>query len=121
MSQITASSVIPVHAAPQGQPGEGWIRPGTVEHRRAGTALFLAGFASFSLIYCVQPLLPSFAEDFGIGAARSSLALSLTTGLLAFSIMVAGALSQAVGRRELMFASMLLAACLLYTSPSPRD
>jgi MFS transporter, YNFM family, putative membrane transport protein len=112
MSQITASSVIPVHAAPQGQPGEGWIKPGTVEHRRAGTALFLAGFASFSLIYCVQPLLPSFAEDFGIGAARSSLALSLTTGLLAFSIMVAGALSQAVGRRELMFASMLLAAAL---------
>lgn len=112
MSQITASSVIPVHPAPQGQPGEGWIRPGMVEHRRAGTALFLAGFASFSLIYCVQPLLPSFAEDFGIGAARSSLALSLTTGLLAFSIMVAGALSQAVGRRELMFASMLLAAAL---------
>ena len=99
MSQLTASSVIPAQAMPKGQTAEGWIRSGTAEHRRAGTAFFLAGFASFSLIYCVQPLLPSFAEDFGIGAARSSLALSLTTGLLAFSIMVAGARSQAVGRR----------------------
>lgn len=85
---------------------------GTPEYKRAGMALFLAGFASFSLLYCVQPLLPSFAIAFSITPAESSLALSLTTGLLAFSILLAGAYSQALGRRGLMFGSMMLAAIL---------
>ncbi|MDQ0510708.1 MFS transporter [Ancylobacter amanitiformis] len=97
----------PVMGAPVG-----WIRAGTAAYRRAGLALFLAGFASFSLIYCVQPLLPAFAQSFSLSPAESSLALSLTTGLLAFSIVLAGAFSQMLGRRGLMFGSMLLAALL---------
>ncbi|MDR1934943.1 MAG: MFS transporter [Candidatus Accumulibacter sp.] len=87
-----------------------WIRFGSAEYRHAGLALFLAGFACFSLIYCVQPLLPAFAGDFGVGPAESSLALSLTTGPLAVSIVLAGAFSQALGRRGLMFCSLALAA-----------
>ncbi len=74
----------------------GFIRHGTREHRRAGLALFLLGFASFSLIYCVQPLLPAFAASFGVSPAESSLVLSLTTGFLAVSILLAGAFSQAL-------------------------
>lgn len=89
-----------------------WISRGTPEYRRAGAALFLAGFASFSLLYCVQPLLPAFARTFSITPAESSLALSLTTGLLAVSILLAGAYSQALGRRGLMFGSMAMAAIL---------
>jgi len=85
---------------------------GTPEYLRTQIALFLAGFASFSLIYCVQPLLPAFSQSFGISAAHSSLALSLTTGLLAVAIVLAGAFSQALGRRGLMFISMALAAVL---------
>lgn len=87
-----------------------WIRRGTADYRNCGYALFLLGFASFSLIYCVQPLLPQFARGFGLSPAESSLALSLTTGLLAVSIVLAAAFSQALGRRGLMFASMSLAA-----------
>ena len=87
-----------------------WIQLGSAEYRNAGWALFLAGFASFSLIYCVQPLLPAFADTFGVSPAESSLALSLTTGLLAVAIVMAGAFSQALGRRGLMFCSMFLAA-----------
>ncbi|CAM3906665.1 MFS transporter [Paracidovorax anthurii] len=93
-------------------PAATWVRRGTPEYARAGLALFLLGFASFSLIYSVQPLLPAFAASFGIGPAESSLALSLTTGWLAVSIVLAGAFSQALGRRGLMFASMALAALL---------
>lgn len=89
-----------------------FISRGTREYLHAEIALFLAGFASFSLIYCVQPLLPAFAQSFGISPVQSSLALSLTTGLLAVSIVLAGAFSQALGRRGLMFASMALAAGL---------
>ncbi|WP_321797250.1 MFS transporter [Caballeronia sp. J97] len=79
-------------------------------YRRIAIALFLAGFSTFSLLYCVQPLLPAFAREFDIGAAASSLSLSLSTGCLAVSILCAGALSERVGRRGLMFASMTSAA-----------
>ena len=75
-------------------------------------ALFLAGFSTFSLIYCVQPLLPEFSRDFALTPATSSLALSVTTGCLAVSIMLAGALSEALGRRGLMFFSISGAAVL---------
>ncbi|GGF45259.1 MFS transporter [Azorhizobium oxalatiphilum] len=89
-----------------------FIRRGTAEYRRAGLALFLAGFASFSLLYCVQPLLPDFARSFGVSPAESALALSLTTGMLAVAILIASVFSQAWGRRGLMFGSMLFGAAL---------
>jgi YNFM family putative membrane transporter len=72
----------------------------------------MAGFATFSLIYCVQPLLSEFAREFRIDAAVSSLALSATTGALAISILAMGAFSETLGRRGLMFASMCAAALL---------
>jgi YNFM family putative membrane transporter len=91
-------------------PASRWIQSGSAEYRKAEWALFCAGFASYSQIYCVQPLLPAFVETFGVSPAESSLALSLTTGLLAISIVLAGAFSQALGRRGLMFCSILLAS-----------
>ncbi|MGI4799288.1 MAG: MFS transporter, partial [Janthinobacterium lividum] len=75
-------------------------------------ALFLAGFATFSLIYCTQPLLPVFCAEFGISPATSSLSVSLTTGFLAVSILCAAAGSESLGRRGLMAASISVAATL---------
>jgi YNFM family putative membrane transporter len=80
--------------------------------RRINLALFLAGFGTFSLLYCVQPLLPLLAEEFGVGAGQASLAVSLATGLLAISIFCAGALSESWGRKGLMFASLCAASVL---------
>ncbi|MEQ4575501.1 MAG: MFS transporter [Gammaproteobacteria bacterium] len=79
---------------------------------RIRIALFLAGFATFSLLYSVQPLLPEFAREFGVDAATSSLPLSLATGALALAIFCAGAVSENLGRRGLMFVSIALAALL---------
>ncbi|PPC74055.1 MFS transporter, partial [Pokkaliibacter plantistimulans] len=89
-----------------------WISKGTKTYRQVEIALFLAGFASFSLIYCVQPLLPAFAHSFQLSPGASSLALSLTTGFLAMSILMTGALSQSLSRKSLMFTSMALAGVL---------
>lgn len=88
------------------------VATGTAEFRRMSLALFLGGFSTFSLLYCVQPLLPEFVATFHVSPAESALALSLTTAMLAVAIMVAGAFSQALGRRGLMFGSMALAAIL---------
>jgi YNFM family putative membrane transporter len=85
---------------------------GDPAYRRVNVALVLSGFATFSLLYSVQPLLPIFAQDFAVDAAESSLALSLTTGCLAFAILGAAALSEIVGRRSLIFASLAAASIL---------
>ncbi|WFR95494.1 MFS transporter [Rhizobium tumorigenes] len=93
---------------------------GTPEYKRASLALFLSGFSTFSLLYCVQPLMPVFAHDFGVSPAASSLSLSLSTGFLAFAIFIAAAISEGVGRRSLMFASLLGAAlCTLGCAIAP--
>ncbi len=89
-----------------------WTRRGTPPYRRINAALFLAGLATFSLLYCVQPLLPVLSAAFRVGAAQSSLAVSLTTGFLAVSILVAGGLSDRLGRKRVMTASLLSAALL---------
>ncbi len=102
---------LPVQSvAPTAEPV--WIRRGAPEYRRVGLALFLVGLASFSLIYCVQPLLPEFSTSYGVTPSESALALSLTTGFLAFSILGAGVVANFFDRRWLIFSSMTLAAIL---------
>lgn len=89
-----------------------YIERGTAAFRRTNLALFSAGFSTFALLYCVQPLLPVFSREFGISAAESSLSLSLTTGMLAASVLIAGALSEAWGRKSVMVVSLFAAAIL---------
>ncbi|WP_242010625.1 MFS transporter [Acetobacter musti] len=82
------------------------------EYRRASLALFLSGFATFSLLYCVQPLLPVFSDAFGITPASSSLSLSVSTISLAIAILFAAPLAERFGRRELIFAALLASSVL---------
>ncbi len=96
------------------------LRRGTRTYRLASLALFLAGFATFAALYCVQPLLPIFAREFDRSPSQSSLALSLSTGFLACAIFLAAPVSERLGRRGLMFCSMSLAAlCNLAAALSP--
>lgn len=85
---------------------------GSAGYRRATLALFCAGFATFAMLYCVQPLLPSLAAHFRVSAASSSLALSLTTLSLALCLLVSGALAESWGRKPVMAAALGLAAML---------
>jgi YNFM family putative membrane transporter len=102
---VTAAGEVPREVAVK-------IEHGTPAFWRTNFALFAAGFATFALLYCVQPLMPLFSADFGVSAAGASLALSLTTGLLAVSMLAAGGLSEAMGRKPIMVASLLLSAIL---------
>jgi MFS transporter, YNFM family, putative membrane transport protein len=89
------------------------IHHGTPAFRRTNLALFAAGFATFGLLYCVQPLMPEFSRDYGVSEAGAAMSLSLTTGVLAFAMLVAGALSDAWGRKSVMVASLLSSALLV--------
>lgn len=93
-----------------------FIHHGTRAFRRVNLALFAAGFATFGLLYCVQPLLPEFSRDYGVGEAASALSLSLTTFVLAFGMLFAGALSDAWGRKPIMVGSTLASALLVLAS-----
>ncbi|ATH82979.1 MFS transporter [Ectopseudomonas mendocina] len=85
---------------------------GSAGYRRATLALFCAGFATFAMLYCVQPLLPLLAAHFRVSAASSSLALSLTTLSLALCLLISGALAESWGRKPVMAAALGLAALL---------
>lgn len=92
------------------------IEKGSVEFRRTNLAMFAAGFSTFALLYCVQPLMPVFSHEFGISAAESSLSLSLTSGFLAVAMLIASSLSEAWGRKPVMVASLLASALLTVVS-----
>jgi len=102
-----------VAPSPEGGREAPYIHHGTPAFRRTNLALFAAGFATFGLLYCVQPLMPEFSRDYGVSEAGAALSLSLTTGVLAFAMLFAGALSDAWGRKALMVASLLASALLV--------
>ncbi|MEN5425860.1 MFS transporter [Stenotrophomonas pennii] len=97
------------------------IEQGTAAFRRTAVALFLAGFSTFGLLYTVQPLLPEFSRHFGVSAANSALALSLSTGLLAVMMLIAGLVSDRVGRRNVMITALLASTVLSAASALVTD
>ncbi|MEV4324446.1 MFS transporter [Microbispora rosea] len=92
--------------------------PGTAGYRRVVVALFAAGVATFALLYSTQAILPELAAQFGVSTAESTLSVSLTTLGLGVALLVAGPLSDVVGRTRLIHLSLtasavVAAACAL--------
>ncbi|SDE80379.1 MFS transporter, YNFM family, putative membrane transport protein [Massilia sp. PDC64] len=79
---------------------------------RTNRALFFGGFSCFALLYCVQPLMPLLAHDFGLTPAQSSLSLSLSTGALAVSLLFSSVLSDRLGRKSMMVVALVVAALM---------
>lgn len=78
--------------------------------------LFLAGFAVFSSLYCVQPMMPMFAQFFQISPTHSSFPLSFSTIALAVGLLFAGLISDRYGRKQIMVISLFSTAILLILS-----
>ena len=87
-------------------------RPGDPGLRRAALALLLAGIAVFALLYSTQPLLPELSTDFGVSPAAATLSVSLSTLTLAIGLLVAGPLSERIGRTPLVHASLAASSLL---------
>jgi MFS transporter, YNFM family, putative membrane transport protein len=97
-----------------------FIETGTTEYKKASIALFLGGFVTFSILYTTQPLMPVFAKEFNVTAAQSSLALSLSTGILAIVMLFAASLSDSFGKKKIMMVSLILTSFLgILTALSP--
>jgi YNFM family putative membrane transporter len=102
----------PVAATPRYAP----IRAGTPEFRHTNRALFLGGFSTFSLLYCVQPLMPLFSKEFGLSPMQSSWSLSASTAALAICLLFASALSDSIGRKGLMCCALMISALMTIAS-----
>jgi YNFM family putative membrane transporter len=72
-------------------------------------ALFLAGVATFALLYSTQALLPLVSSGFGATASAASWTVSGATGALALFVLPMSALSERFGRRTVMTASLAVA------------
>ena len=96
--------------AASGSPAWSGYALGEPGYRRIIVALFAAGVATFALIYSTQALLPEFPRAFGISAAQSTLSVSLTTVGLGIALLVAGPLSEVVGRTRLIHVSLAASA-----------
>ena len=75
-------------------------------------SLFLGGFSSFSILYCVQSILPIFSKKFDLTAAESSLSLSAATATMAIGTLFIGPLSDKIGRKPIMSFALLIASVL---------
>lgn len=73
-------------------------------------SFFMVGLATFALLYFVQPILPILSKEFSVTPATSSLALSLSTGLMACGLLITGPLSDAFGRKNVMVIALFCAA-----------
>ena len=90
----------------------GSVTSGTKRYRQINLAFFAAGFVTFITLYDVQPLLPVFSKEFGLPAALGSLPLSIATCALAITMLFAGTVSETLGRKRVMVASLVLTSSL---------
>ncbi|MDH6624922.1 YNFM family putative membrane transporter [Streptomyces sp. LBL] len=98
---VAASSVPPVV--------DSRVTPGGPGYRRMSFALFLAGVATFALLYSTQALLPLISGEFGVAASEASWTVAAATGGLALFVLPMSALSERFGRRTIMTASLAVA------------
>jgi YNFM family putative membrane transporter len=96
-------------------------RPAASPYRRTNRALFFGGFSCFALLYCVQPLMPLLAQDFGLTPAQSSLSLSLPSAALGLSLLASSVISDRVGRKNLMVVALVVAAVMMVLSSFARS
>src|SRR3954468_16917238 len=78
------------------------LTPGGPGYRRMSFALFLAGVATFALLYSTQALLPLISSGFGVSASAASWTVAAATGGLAVFVLPMSALSERFGRRTVM-------------------
>ena len=105
------TAVAPRPADPEPAPlNDMWIEKGTPAFMKTVLALFSGGFATFALLYCVQPMMPLLSQEFSINAAQSSLVLSVSTAMLAFGLLITGPISDRIGRKPVMVFALVCAA-----------
>ena len=80
--------------------------------QRASLSVFLAGLATFAMLYEPQALLPELARAFDVSPAGSTLSISVSTVSLAVGLLVLGPVSDRRGRTGILQLSLATSAVL---------
>lgn len=107
-TSVDAVPTVPAAASPS----DSLMAPGGPGYRRMSFALFLAGVATFALLYSTQALLPLISGEFGVSASDASWTVAAATGGLALFVLPMSALSERYGRRTVMTGSLAVAVTL---------
>ncbi|MEU9664929.1 MFS transporter [Streptomyces bobili] len=110
-TSVDAVPTVPAAASPR-SPHDSLMAPGGPGYRRMSFALFLAGVATFALLYSTQALLPLISGEFGVSASDASWTVAAATGGLALFVLPMSALSERYGRRTVMTGSLAVAVTL---------
>jgi len=111
------SSALPT-APLSSQPAEAGAGPnariaaGTPAFWATARAMFVGGFATFAMLYGLQPLMPMFSDEFALSPAAASGVVSAATGAIALMLIPASLLADRLGRKPLMNAALFAAALL---------
>ncbi|MGA5035932.1 MFS transporter [Streptomyces capoamus] len=106
----SAPAAVTAPASPVPAPdSDSRLTPGGPGYRRMSLALFLAGVATFALLYSTQALLPLISGEFGVAASEASWTVAAATGALALFVLPMSALSERFGRRAVMTGSLAVA------------
>ncbi|MCF3962361.1 MFS transporter [Streptomyces fuscigenes] len=88
------------------------LSPGRPGYRRLSLALFVAGLATFALLYSTQALLPAVSGGLHVSPGDASWTVAAATGALAVAVVPLSALSERFGRRSMMTASLVVAVAV---------
>ncbi|MEU6239758.1 MFS transporter [Streptomyces sp. NPDC047024] len=110
-SEAVAPTQVP-EAIVAAEAADSRMTPGGPGYRRMSLALFLAGVATFALLYSTQALLPLISDDLGVAAGEASWTVAAATGGLALFVLPMSALSERFGRRTVMTASLAVAVAV---------
>jgi len=99
----------------------GRLEVGTAGFRRTARAMFVGGFATFALLYGLQPLMPMFSVEFNLVPAAASGVISAATGAMAIGLIPASLLADRFGRKSVMNAALALAAILTLAAAFSAD
>jgi YNFM family putative membrane transporter len=103
------SDTMPDSASDSASAADSRLTPGGPGYRRMSLALFLAGVATFALLYSTQALLPLISDDLAVTAGAASWTVAAATGGLALFVLPMSALSERYGRRTVMTGSLAVA------------
>jgi MFS transporter, YNFM family, putative membrane transport protein len=97
---------------PAFEPPAAYLQFGTPGYRKAALATFFGGFATFAMLYCLQPLMPELAREFSLSPAQASGAMSMATGGLALFLVPASLLADRYSRKFAMVTALALSGLL---------
>ncbi|HEX2952573.1 MAG TPA: MFS transporter, partial [Bacillota bacterium] len=93
-----------------------YIEIGSRDYWKALLCMLVGSLVTFAVLYCPQPLISVFSEEYHVSPSTASFTISFATGALAISMLFVPLLANAWGRKRMMGLSLLSTSVLAILS-----